>query len=325
MCLFPGKAFDTGTLTENGKPDYAISFSPGKLMRVEEAAKRSRNKLVSPSADLVHINGHTYIQNPIDIPCGHCVECRMQKAKEWKVRLCHEKERWKFAYFVTLTYSDLALPTTPEGVPCLCKNDLDKFLDDFRSPYYGIKRRFKFFACGEYGDIGHRPHYHLIILTDDDLGLVPYEFQCYTSPEIVRAWPFGFSQVKIPEPNEIAYVCGYVEKKQADPYFDTYPVKPFIKMSRNLGCSDEVPFKNGIDRKVYGKFGSKNYSKVPRAYIRKLDERSQEAYKAVSAEIGQQCKINSYGAYKTTDEEKIGFVKEQELLTSLEEKRISKL
>ena len=45
----------------------------------------------------------------VEIPCGRCIECCAQKAREWQVRLGEEIKDWKYMYFVTFTFS-------PEGL-----------------------------------------------------------------------------------------------------------------------------------------------------------------------------------------------------------------
>lgn len=46
----------------------------------------------------------------IQIPCGHCEECRRAKANEWRVRLMEEiKLNPKNIIFATLTFSEESL------------------------------------------------------------------------------------------------------------------------------------------------------------------------------------------------------------------------
>lgn len=42
----------------------------------------------------------------VPIGCGHCIECRKQKANEWKVRLNEELKTDRKAFFVTLTFNE---------------------------------------------------------------------------------------------------------------------------------------------------------------------------------------------------------------------------
>lgn len=89
-------------------------------------------------------------------PCGHCLSCRIAKAREWSVRLLHELNYWDKAVFVTLTYADCFLPANGS----LRKRDLQLFFKRLRK-YSNAK--LKYYACGEYGSKTNRPHYHAII------------------------------------------------------------------------------------------------------------------------------------------------------------------
>lgn len=321
-CNHPHKAFDTGLKTDNGKRLLIVCpGTSGDFLSVAAAAKRGF--MVSPGAPLVDINGVAFLTDPIPLPCGKCVGCRMEAAKQWKIRVCHEAELYKHdqVFFVTLTYDNAHLPINQVGEPYLKKSDIDKFLDDLRLPSYGVRRRYKFYLCGEYGGEFHRPHWHLILMATWLDDLIPYEFQAYHSAMISKAWPHGIHQVKYVEENMIAYVCGYVEKKQCDPLWEDYPVKPFTMKSRNLGVHKCDSIKGTIDRKVYGKFGS-HYAAIPRAYLRKLEsEPWMPDYRARSIELAQLAAASNAVVYGSTDEEMRGFIADEHQLKSLQEKR----
>ena len=94
----------------------------------------------------------------LDVPCGHCLACRIARTREWTVRLLHESEFWEDTIFVTLTYDDEHLPSDRSLVP----RDLTLFFKRLRKDLGD--RKIKYYACGEYGDTFGRPHYHAIIL-----------------------------------------------------------------------------------------------------------------------------------------------------------------
>ena len=48
----------------------------------------------------------------LDVPCGHCLACRIARTREWTVRLLHESEFWEDTSFITLTYDDEHVPVT---------------------------------------------------------------------------------------------------------------------------------------------------------------------------------------------------------------------
>ncbi len=70
------------------------------------------------------VNGD--MRRTIEVPCGHCVACRIARSREWAVRLLHESEFWDDFCFVTLTYDDEHLVS-----PSLVPRDLTLFLKNF--------------------------------------------------------------------------------------------------------------------------------------------------------------------------------------------------
>lgn len=326
-CCHPFKRFLTGGLTENGKPDGVImTGTAGDLLSVEYAEKRG--KIVYPSAPLVRINGHIYIKDPVAVPCGSCVGCRMDRAKQWKVRVVHEMQDYpeEQVHFVTLTYREDSLPRL-DGVPYLKKSDFQEFMNRLRNPLPGVHKFFRYFACGEYGtaETGtHRPHFHIILfgVLDD---LVPFAPKRAHSATVEKAWPYGLSEVSPVNSNVVAYVAGYVEKKQKDPNFDSYPVKPFLIMSTKpaLGSSYLLKIKNPLkDRKVYGQFGSCNSSGIPRAYLKKLENEAWFAeFKKDSQAIARKSLAVNLAACGTRNQEKMGDIQEAAAERALEKLR----
>ena len=90
----------------------------------------------------------------IQVPCGKCLECRIQHARQWADRCVLESKKYKDNYFVTLTYDDEHLPERNSLNP----DDVTKFLKRLRKKFKGVKIRYIY--CGEYGDTSFRPHYH---------------------------------------------------------------------------------------------------------------------------------------------------------------------
>jgi len=81
-----------------------------------------------------------------------------------------------------------------------------------------------------------RPHYHLIILTNDELTLKPFmKGNSFNSELIKKTWPFGFHEVCYADEGCIAYTAGYVYKKQLKEDQE-HMVKPFVT------CSDQPGF-----------------------------------------------------------------------------------
>ena len=75
--------------------------------------------------------------------------CRQNRARSWSFR-CLAELQGTTALFLTITYDDENNPGY------LLKKDLQDFHKRLRKAF----GPFRFYACGEYGDTTHRPHYH---------------------------------------------------------------------------------------------------------------------------------------------------------------------
>lgn len=139
----------------------------------------------------------------MEVPCGKCLHCRLQKTREWTTRLLHESAYWKDCVFVTLTYAPENLPVSNCGKPFLVKADLQKFFKRLRFNLSHDEKNIKYFACGEYGDHTQRPHYHAIIF---GLGVSDYN-------TLLDCWNLGHIKVGSVTHDSIQYVTGYVRKK----------------------------------------------------------------------------------------------------------------
>ncbi len=161
----------------------------------------------------------------LEVPCGHCIACRIARTREWTIRLLHESEFWDDTSFITLTYNDDFLPSDGSLVP----RDLTLFFKRLRKDLEKDKRKIKYYACGEYGDIFGRPHYHAIVF-----GLSPKDKEL-----IEENWPYGFVRVGTVTYDSCRYVAGYVQKKLygkgADVYDEKGILPPFARMSKGIG------------------------------------------------------------------------------------------
>ena len=97
----------------------------------------------------------------IELPCGHCIACKIAKSREWASRIIHEMVYYEKAVFLTCTYATDMLPANKS----IDVRTLQLFIKKLRKAY--PEKRLRYFACGEYGDgKGEReinPHYHLIV------------------------------------------------------------------------------------------------------------------------------------------------------------------
>lgn len=148
---------------------------------------------------------------PIKLPCGRCIGCRLEHSRQWAVRCLHEKKLHLDNCFVTLTYDDKHLP--PGGT--LVKRDLQLFMKRLRKERGSGVR---FYACGEYGELNRRPHYHAILFNcqfPDKLsaGQNRRGDKYYRSEELARIWGLGHVVVGDVTFDSAAYVARYVVSK----------------------------------------------------------------------------------------------------------------
>lgn len=155
----------------------------------------------------------------IPFPCGQCLPCRINKRRLWTHRLMLESYSHHESIFITLTYADEYLP---EG-GSLDKKALQRFFKRLRKFIH--PQRFRYYACGEYGTKGGRPHYHAILF---GLGLVHGD-------SVAKAWPFGRVHVGECNVHSIQYVAGYVTKKIVHKGDSRVP--EFATMSRKPGLA----------------------------------------------------------------------------------------
>ena len=92
----------------------------------------------------------------IEVPCGKCLECRVQRSRAWADRCVLEARNSPFNYFITLTYDPLFI-----GDNCLRIEDVQLFMKRLRKRFPKVKM--KYLACGEYGSNDLRKHYHIAV------------------------------------------------------------------------------------------------------------------------------------------------------------------
>lgn len=94
------------------------------------------------------------------LPCGRCIGCKMERARQWGLRCLHEAKMWPHNHYVTLTYNDEHMP--PGGSVCL--RDVQLFMKRLRKAKNSTKDNpVRFFLGAEYGEENRRPHYHALL------------------------------------------------------------------------------------------------------------------------------------------------------------------
>lgn len=213
--------------------------------------------------------------DPQPIPCQRCDSCKLDHAKEWATRLCHELQTSLIGSFLTLTYRDADLPADGS----LSLDVLQKFIKRLRK--YLEPRKIKFFACGEYGEERKRPHYHVLVFGYDFpdkrfWSRTKAGSKLYRSATLEKLWTFGFSSIGEINFQTAAYTARYTLKKTRD--FREYErldyesgelvkLKPeFITMSNGLGKDWWTKYRGDTDKDFLLAGEAEFRVKVPRYY-----------------------------------------------------------
>lgn len=146
----------------------------------------------------------------IDLPCGRCIGCRLERSRQWAVRCMHEASLYEKNCFLTLTYNDNNLPYDLS----LDKSHFQNFMKRLRKEH---GKGIRYYHCGEYGEKLNRPHYHAILFNHDFEDKKYFKkangFNLYTSDNLSKLWNKGHSLIGEVTFESAAYVARYVMKK----------------------------------------------------------------------------------------------------------------
>lgn len=178
---------------------------------VNETGKRS----------LVFSADKALLEVPVQVPCGRCIGCRLDRSLSWALRCVHEASLYDENCFITLTFSDDNLCSRSLSVA-----DFQKFLKRLRK--FISPRKVRYFHCGEYGENFSRPHHHACLFGYDFPDKVLFSdkrgVKLYTSEILSKLWPYGYSTIGDVTFDSAAYVARYILKKWAKEY-DGYIVR----------------------------------------------------------------------------------------------------
>ena len=228
------------------------------------------------------------------LPCGRCIGCRLERSRQWAMRMMHEAKLHEENCFLTLTYSDEHLPENGS----LDRGAFPRFMKRLRKS--GVQARY--FHCGEYGAQSGRPHYHACLfghsfLDDRKKWAERSGLPVWRSPELERLWPYGNSEIGSLTFESAAYVARYVTKKvtgQAaeDHYERLNPLTgELVQLEPEFATMSRRP---GIGAGWFEKFGSDVFpsdevivnghpSKPPRYYDERLRTSDPEAFERIRA------------------------------------------
>lgn len=151
--------------------------------------------------------GRTYKE--IELPCGQCILCRLEHARQWAVRITHEAQLHEYSCFATLTYNEENVPQ--DGG--LRYDDLQRFWKRLRKAVGPLR----YFAVGEYGDETNRPHYHACIFghdfTENKKVVRGGRNPLWTNETLETAWGLGNVSAGALTFETAQYTASYVTKK----------------------------------------------------------------------------------------------------------------
>jgi hypothetical protein len=156
------------------------------------------------------------------ISCGNCIGCRLERSRQWAIRITREAELHPVNCFITLSYNNEHLPKNGS----LDKTIFPKFMKRLRRKYDG--RTIRYFHCGEYGESTFRPHYHACLFNFDFPDKVYHKktvkgSHLYRSKILDQLWTdpktgksLGYAWIGELNFDSAAYVARYIVKKQSD-------------------------------------------------------------------------------------------------------------
>lgn len=217
----------------------------------------------------------------LELPCGKCIGCRGTKAFEWGERSTHEASLHEHNIFLTLTYDDQNLPRNAHLVP----EHLTAFIKRLRRLIgrpagrtigTNAKASIRYLACGEYGEIYDRPHYHAVLYNCAFNDAKRMASDLYESETVNRLWPYGAHRIGDATAESATYVAQYALSKQGKGDHDKDGVwrpAPFLRMSLKPAIGMQWLEQYTADIKD-GYLVTKNGRKigVPRYYRKKLKE-----------------------------------------------------
>lgn len=184
----------------------------------------------------------------LTVRCGQCMNCRLERSRQWAVRIMHESKSWETSSFLTLTYRDEDLPLVDQADgsigATLCVRDWQLFAKRLRHSL----GKMSYFHCGEYGEKFGRPHYHAAVFGHDfredryfEKMSVPGSFSkleaspLYRSDKLEELWSLGRCYIGELTFESAGYIARYCTKKltgkRASEYGHRRP--PYCSMSRN--------------------------------------------------------------------------------------------
>lgn len=169
---------------------------------------RSRSLNKNGKREFTTDRNNAFVDMPMTLPCGNCLDCRLKSSRDWAIRIMHECKSHEKNIFITLTYA-----SAPDNFS-LNKTDFQGFIKRLRRRFGKVR----YYQCGEYGEKFGRPHHHAILFGFDfpDKKKKPkkeHENQFYSSKLLEDIWRHGRCDISDVTYDSAAYVSGYITKK----------------------------------------------------------------------------------------------------------------
>lgn len=155
--------------------------------------------------DTMRCYGHKFrLHDGKEVNCGQCLNCRINKRREWTARILLEAASHPENGFITLKYDDDHLPEE------LQPSHLRNFIKRYRKKYGKIR----YFGVGEYGSKRYteRPHYHLALF-GHGVGFQVNPDGTFFDPKIQSCWEHGHTTTFQLNQQRAHYIAGYTTKK----------------------------------------------------------------------------------------------------------------
>jgi len=185
----------------------------------------------------------------IEIPCGQCIGCRINRQQMWAFRCLAEASLHPSNWFATLTYSPERLP--PRGE--LRHRDWQLFAKRVRRSL----GPFRYLMCGEYGEQTQRPHYHALLfgldIPDIDRFSVRRGYPVFRSEKLSQLWGRGIVELGSVTPQSARYCSGYVLKDCSAPQVldeETGEIRPVFQNKVLAGTGGTTVGADGVYSEV---------------------------------------------------------------------------
>lgn len=188
-------------------PIEAWQLSTGEIVFSQ---KGTDGKVVHKEVRRQQMRSDKGMRRELLLKCGQCIGCKLQRSRNWAIRMMHESQMHEYSSFITLTFNEENCPYPPS----LDVAPFQKFMKRLRHHFPNAR----YFMCGEYGSQFGRPHYHACLFGVHFYDRVewsksPSGEQLYRSDLLERLWPLGHSSIGSVTYESARYVANYCTKK----------------------------------------------------------------------------------------------------------------